>query len=63
MASTTISDGAVIVGGVVSLIVISLSISCYTFPEVSDAVQVIVVMPIGNVSGASFEKDSTEIIS
>ena len=62
VASTTMLDGGVIVGGVVSLTV-TIWVSEAEFPEVSVAVQVTVVIPIGNNSGASLETDSTAMIS
>ena len=51
VASTVLCGGADITGDVLSAIV-TRCVSCATFPDASVAVQITIVMPSGNFSGA-----------
>ena len=62
VASTSTSTGDVIVGRVVSIIVIDW-VAEAELPEESVAVQVTIVSPSGNTSGASLVIDVTSIMS
>ena len=62
VASVITSSGMEILGAVVSTTVINC-VSETEFPEVSVAVQVTIVSPSGNDSGASLVIDDTPIMS
>ena len=54
-------DGTVIVGGVMSMIRVTVKLAVPTFPAASDAVQVTVVVPAGKLEPEDGEQVGPEV--